>query len=108
MGHIGISRRSSAVREQFETSFDFFEILWRRVGRQEPPWLSRKVRPVALPARGEAALTEAVRRTPANRGVLAWTLFGLSLASQSCSLGIAQGRDLGAKSFLDSRLVHYK
>merc|ERR1712196_303263 len=49
MGHIGISRRSSAVRAQFETSFNFFEILWRRVGRQEPPWLSRKVRPVGLP-----------------------------------------------------------
>ena len=42
------------------------------------------------------------------RGFLAWTLFGLSLASQSCSLGVAQGRDLGAKAFLDSRLVHHK
>ena len=45
---------------------------------------------------------------PQTAGFLAWTLLGLSLASQSCSLGIAQGRDLGAKAFLDSRLVHYK
>jgi hypothetical protein len=113
--HIGISRRSSAVREQFETSFNFFEILWRRVGRQEPPWLSRKVRPVGLPV---LCLAASARRGGPHgssttdsrkpRGFLAWTLFGLSLASQSCSLGVAQGRDLGAKAFLDSRLVHHK